>query len=136
YSLMKHNLNDDFFDAIYITDSAGNILFPSKDIGLDLFLQGRFKGNALPDKTVDSLDDVEGANFVGTQHFRLNISSVEQEIFSTGLNLGSQQLYLIGAKNSDHFSQVALRINFNLLSAFIIGLLIIFASIPLISIIK
>src|SRR5690606_30195731 len=85
YNLMKHNLNDDFFDAIYITDSSGRILFPSKDIGLDLFDQGQFRGEISSPNNGESMGEgeVRGPNQVGNQHFRLNISSVEQEIFST-----------------------------------------------------
>src|SRR5690606_34589320 len=82
------------------------------------------------------ISDESAAKQVGNRHFRLNVSSVDQEIFSTELKLGFQQLYLIGAKESEHFRQVALRINFNLLSAFIIGLMIILVSIPIVSIVK
>lgn len=136
YSLMKNNLNDDFFDAIYITDSTGNILFPTKDMGLNLFDPGQLRGLAItPEEPTDG-EGTRETDRVGNQHFRLNVSSVEQDIFSAGFKLGSQQMYLIGAKDSEHFSQVALRINFNLLSAFIIGLFLILAGIPVISIIK
>lgn len=136
YELMKHNLNDDFFDAIYITDSLGIILYPSKAIGLDLFHRTVLRGST--SSSVDS--DGEGENEklpeVGNRHFRLNISSVDQEIFSTKLKLGSQELYMLGAKESDHFSKVALRIDFNLVSAFLIGLFLILSGIPIFSIIK
>lgn len=138
YELMNHNLNDDFFDAIYITDSLGSILFPAEAIGLDLFDPVLLKGDVYLSHEADGVGEEEGTGPkpVGNQHFRLKISSVDQEIFSTGLKLGSQQLYIIGAKESEHFRQVALRINFNLLSAFILGLLFILASIPIVSIIK
>lgn len=136
YELMKHNLNDDFFDAIYITDSSGTILYPSKAIGLDLFHPQLSRGNI--SSSVDPDGEGENGTFseVGNRHFRLNISSVDQEIFSTKLKLGSQDLYMLGAKESEHFSKVALRIDFNLLSAFIIGLFLILSSIPILSIIK
>jgi hypothetical protein len=129
YQLMKHNRNNDFFDAIYITDSSGSILYPSASVGLDLFDPQLTRGTATP-----SSDTV--ASKVGNLHFRLNISSVDHEIFSTKVKIGSQQLYLLGAKKSEDFSKVSLRINFNLLSIFILSLLFIFASTPIISIIK
>jgi hypothetical protein len=137
YTLMKHNLNDDFFDAIYITDSLGAILFPARDIGLDLFPSPLLMGDSpISNELEPDASDENAEQQVGNRHFRLNVSSVDQEIFSTELKLGSRQLYLVGAKESEHFRQVALRINFNLLSAFILSLMIILVSIPIVSIAK
>lgn len=130
FQIMQYNRINDFFDAIYITDSTGVILYPADAIGQDLFASATLWENE------SSSDAEEPVLKIGNQHATLNISSVDHEVFSTKIKLGNQKLYILGAKKSGDFDQVALRINFYLLSLFILGLLFIFASIPIISILK
>lgn len=80
YQLMKHNRNNNFFDAIYITDSSGIILYPRSAIGLDLFTSNTLWNNESPSAGEMPIHKA------GSRHSKLNISSVDHEVFSPNSN--------------------------------------------------
>ncbi|MFC4870082.1 hypothetical protein [Negadavirga shengliensis] len=124
-TLMKHNLQSLFFDELYLLDDEGTILYPSKSAGLNLLKP-------------DQLDSIEakttGNPVFGERKLKLYLSGEEYEGFISPFFLGDKKLMLVGVKESLQFQKVAYRINFNLLNLFLTGLLLIFVSIPIISI--
>ncbi|HSJ66733.1 MAG TPA: hypothetical protein VK921_03620, partial [Anditalea sp.] len=126
YDLMKHNLNNKFFDEIYVLDQGGLVLYPQYQKGMRLFL---------PDDLYADSSDPEGNRLMklGNKNIRLQINSEDHEVFIAPVALGEEYLYLAGVKELGQFQKVALRIDYNLLSAFVIALLIIFTSIPIFS---
>jgi len=133
YQLMRNNLNNLFFDEIFIVNLHGESIYPQKLSGIKLFSPDQLF--AAPDSASLNKSFRSPPN-VGNKKIRLKLSSNEYEVFIAPFRLGNEQFYITGIKESAQFQKVALRINFNWLSTFIIGLLLIFTCIPLIAIFK
>lgn len=133
YQLMRNNLNNLFFDEIFIVNSDGASIYPQRLSGIKLFAPQQLF--AAPDSSILN-KSLQFPPDVGNKKIRLTLSSDEYEVFIAPFSLGDEQLYIAGIKESAQFQKVALRINFNWLSTFIIGLLLIFTCIPLIAIFK
>ncbi|GAB3660377.1 hypothetical protein GCM10028791_34280 [Echinicola sediminis] len=133
YQLMRNNLNNLFFDEIFIVNSKGESIYPQKLSGIKLFSPPQLF--AAPDSSVLNKSSPSPPE-VGNKKIRLKLSSDEYEVFIAPFTLGDEQLYITGIKESAQFQKVALKINFNWLSTFIISLLLIFTCIPLLAIFK
>lgn len=118
YSLMENNIQSLFFDRLFVLDSAGAAIYPNEVAGLPV---------------IDT-DSLKGTLNVGERELTLSISGDEYQGFLSPAVIGNQVFYLLGTKEKSQFESVALRINFKVLSTFLTLLLLIFVSIPIISI--
>lgn len=123
FALMHNNLQSLFFDEIYLLDENGTVLYPSRPSG-----QRLVEGEKL-----NLAHQMEDRVIFGEYQIQLNISGEKYEGFVSPFLLGNTPLYLLGVKESEQFQKVAYRINFNLLSMFLTGLILVFVSIPVIS---
>jgi len=124
--LMKNNFQTHFFDELYVLDESGEVLWPGDSKGIQLLT---------PDETTPEISE-KGVTLTnkGQSKVKLLISTKPYEGFVSPFMLGDKSFYLLGVKDSKQFQQVAYRIDFSVLSAFLLGLLLIFISIPVISI--
>ncbi len=118
YHLMENNIQSFFFDDLYVLDDSGRVMYPGHSAGLPLL----------------SLDDLDDSTSFAESSLALKIAEKEYTGFLSPALIGDQTLYLLGVKESAQFDRVALRINFNLLSTFLTVLLLVFVSIPIISV--
>ncbi|SHM57256.1 hypothetical protein SAMN04488057_102186 [Cyclobacterium lianum] len=118
YSLMENNIQSFFFDRLFVLDSMGTAIYPGEVAGLPV-IQG---------------DSLRGDLNVGERKLTISISGDEYQGFLSPAVIGNQVFYLLGTKEAAQFKSVALRINFKVLSTFLTILLLIFVSIPIISI--
>lgn len=118
YVLMENNMQSFFFDRLFVLDSAGTAIYPNEVAGLPV---------------VDR-DSLQGNQNVGERKLSIKISGNEYQGFLSPAVIGNQVFYLLGTKEKSQFESVALRINFKVLSSFLTLLLLIFVSIPIISI--
>ncbi|EPR65209.1 hypothetical protein [Cyclobacterium qasimii] len=116
--LMVGNVQSLFFDKLFILDQTGTAIYPRDLAGL-------------PVVNVDSLSHEQT---VGERELDLQVSGKLYKGFLSPAVIGNQVFYLLGAKDKSGFESVALKINFKVLSAFLTLLILIFVSIPVISI--
>lgn len=118
HNLMEGNVQSLFFDRLFILDQTGKAIYPRDLAGL-------------PVVNVDSLSHEQT---VGERELDLQVSGKEYKGFLSPAVIGDQVFYLLGAKDKSRFESVALKINFKVLSAFLTLLILVFVSIPVISI--
>jgi hypothetical protein len=118
YHLLENNIQSFFFDDLFVLDGSGRVMYPGHSAGLPLL----------------SADDLDDPNSFGESSLDLKIAEKDYKGFISPAFIGDKTLYLLGIKESAQFDRVALRINFNLLSTFLTVLLLVFVSIPIISI--
>ncbi len=118
HALMENNLQSFFFDRMFVLDSSGTAIYPRDVAGL----------------TVVPLDSLGGRRSVGEQKLSLQLSGNEYQGFLSPAIIGNNVFYLLGIKEKAQFERVALRIDFRLLSTFLTLLLLVFVSIPIISV--
>lgn len=118
HNLMVGNVQSLFFDRLFILDQTGKAIYPGNLAGL-------------PVVNVDSLNHEQS---VGERQLDLQVSGKEYKGFLSPAVIGDQKFYLLGAKDKSRFESVALKINFKVLSAFLTLLILVFVSIPIISI--
>lgn len=124
--LMKYNFQTHFFDELYVLNDSGEVLWPGESRGIPLLAE---------DGVVHEVFD-EGMSLTnrGQGKIKLRINTVGYEGFVSPFMLGDNSFFLLGVKDSNEFRQVAYRIDFSALNVFLLGLTLIFISIPLISI--
>ncbi|WP_163377898.1 hypothetical protein [Cyclobacterium sp. SYSU L10401] len=118
YALMENNIQSLFFDRLFVLDSAGVAIYPNELAGLPV---------------IDA-DSLQGKLNVGERELDISLSGDEYKGFLSPAVIGNQVFYLLGTKEKSQFESVALKINFKVLSTFLTLLLLIFVSIPIISI--
>ena len=116
--LMEGNVQSLFFDRLFILDQTGTAIYPQNLAGI-------------PVVNVDSLSLGQSA---GERELNLQVSGKEYKGFLSPAVIGDQVFYLLGAKDKARFDSVALKINFKVLSTFLTLLILVFVSIPIISI--
>lgn len=124
--LMKHNFQTHFFDKLYVLNDSGTVLWPGDSEGIQLITPDE----ATPEVTEK---DVTLTN-KGQGKVKLLIATIPYEGFVSPFMLGDRSFFLVGVKDSQKFQQVAFRIDFTVLSVFLLGLALVFISIPVISI--
>lgn len=124
--LMKYNFQTHFFDELYVLNDSGEVLWPGESRGLQLLAQEE----AVPDVSEEGISLTNK----GQGKIKLLINTVPYEGFISPFMLGDNSFFLLGVKDSNEFRQVAYRIDFSALNVFLLGLVLIFISIPLISI--
>ncbi|EMS32034.1 hypothetical protein C943_01599 [Mariniradius saccharolyticus AK6] len=123
--LLKKDQNNRFFDHIILADENGNALYPNNLRELQLL-----------DFKKISENDTLSRHQAGVRLTNFDISLVPHMGFWIPVQLNGKTFYLIGTKQADHFDKVGLRINFNLLTTLIYGLIILLLSIPILSILN
>ena len=124
--LMKYNFQTHFFDELYVLNDSGEVLWPGESKGIQLLTEEE----ATPEVSEEGVTLTNK----GQSKVKLLINTVPYEGFFSPFMLGDKSFFLLGVKNSERFQQVAYRIDFSVLSVFLLGLVFIFISIPLISI--
>lgn len=124
--LMKYNFQTHFFDELYVLNDSGEVLWPGESRGLKLLAQEE----AVPEVSEEGMSLTNK----GQGKIKLRINTVGYEGFISPFMLGDNSFFLLGVKDSNEFRQVAYRIDFSALNVFLLGLVLIFISIPLISI--
>jgi len=122
--LLRKQENNKIFERFVITDDEGLGIYPDPFKGLQVFNPKKSRFDSL------------GNTISGV--------SVEELIFSNELNrsyisplpLENLDLYVIGMIQETNFQKVGLRINFDLISALLLFLFLLIASIPLLGIIN
>jgi hypothetical protein len=122
--LLRKQENNKIFERFLITDAKGMGIYPEFFEGLQIFYPKENRSDSL------------GNTISGV--------SVEQLIFSNELNrsyisplpLENLNLYVIGMVKESNFQKIGLRINFDLISALLLFLFLLIASIPLLGIIN
>lgn len=123
--LLKKDQNNRFFDHIILADENGNALYPNNLRELQLL-----------DFKKISENDTLSRHQAGVRLTNFDISLVPHMGFWIPVQLNGKTFYLIGTKEADHFDKVGLRINFNLLTTLIYGLIVLLLSIPILSILN
>jgi hypothetical protein len=118
HALMENNLQSLFFDRMFVLDSAGTAIYPRDVAGL----------------AVIPLDSLGGRRSAGEEKLSIQLSGSEYQGFLSPAIIGNKVFYLLGIKEKAQFDRVALRIDFKLLSTFLTLLLLVFVSIPIISV--
>lgn len=123
--LLKKDQNNRFFDHIILADEHGTALYP----------------NNLHDLHILDLESVAKSDTVsrhqaGVRLTSFDISMVTYMGFWIPVQLNGKTFYLIGTKESGEFEKVGLRINFNLLTTLVYGLIVLLLSIPILSILN
>lgn len=124
--LMKYNFQTHFFDDLYVLNDSGEVLWPGESLGIELLSQEDIT-NAMSQEETSLINRGQGK-------IKLLINTVDYEGFVSPFKLGGNSFFLLGVKDSNEFRQVAYRIDFSALNVFLLGLVLIFISIPLISI--
>ncbi|WP_158855819.1 hypothetical protein [Lunatibacter salilacus] len=124
--LMKYNFQTYFFDELYVLNDSGEVLWPGESRGIQL-LTPEEEATEPPGEGLSLTNKGQGK-------VKLLINTVPYEGFVSPFMLGDNSFFLLGVKDSSEFRQVAYRIDFSVLNVFLLGLVLIFISIPLISI--
>lgn len=122
--LLRKQENNKIFERFLITDDKGVGIYPDYFEGLQIFhpKQSRF----------DSL----GNTISGVSVEKLIFSNELNRSYISPLPLENLNLYVIGMVKESNFERVGLRINFDLISALLLFLFLLIASIPLLGIIN
>lgn len=118
HTLMENNIQSMFFDRLFVLDSSGTAIYPRDMAGLPFI----------------PADTLGGLHSVGERKLDLQLSGTDFQGFLSPALIGNKGFYLLGIKEKSQFERVALRIDFRLLSTFLTLLILIFVSIPIISI--
>lgn len=121
--LLKKEQKNRFFDHIILADENGRALYPDNLRDLQL----------LDFKKISESDTIS-RHQAGVRLTNLDISLVTYMGFWIPVRLNDKTFYLVGTKEAEHFDKVGLRINFNLLTTLIYGLILLLLSIPILSI--
>jgi hypothetical protein len=122
--LLRKQENNKIFERFLITDNQGVGIYPEPYQGLQVFSPNTSR--------IDSL----GNTISGISVNQLIFSSEKNRSYISPLPLENLDLYVIGMVKESNFEKVALRINFDLISALLLFLFLLIASIPLLGIIN
>ena len=120
----KQISNDLIFEKFYLTNSKGTIIYPDESIGKSLF------------KPEVIQKDTSGVTHAGILSSMIILDGNRYKAYSSPIFLGPNRLHLVALYDLDYFQNIALRINYNLLSNLILILILLLASIPILAVVN
>ena len=121
----KLEKNDYTFQQFFLTDAKGIILYPKEEEGSQIFDP---KSGSKSDSLVSYKSGISIQN--------INYNQSVYRAYSQSINLSPLQLYFVGIYDDAYFQKVGLRINYNLLSILLFTLVVLIASLPILTLVN
>ncbi len=120
-SLFRKQESNRQFDLLVMTDQKGTVIYPSQLKGISLLAPKPIVSDSLNTRSGSYIEQIQ-------------FSNTQYRSFIAPLNLENLNLYVVGMFEEGKFQKVGLRVDFLMLAILIFVLIILLASIPILSI--
>ena len=120
--LLRKQETNKIFERFFLADKVGNIIYPSMEYGVSLFTPKDLK--------IDTL----GVTHAGASMVPIKFSELDSRAYISPLQINSLKLYAVGVISEDTHQKVGLRLNFTVISIFLLFLMVLIAMIPVLGV--
>ncbi|UZD21722.1 hypothetical protein PBT90_19600 [Algoriphagus halophytocola] len=120
--LLRKQETNKIFEQFFLTDESGNIIYPNTEYGVSLF------------KPKDLKIDTLGVTHAGASMVPISYSEQDSRAYVSPLQINSLKLYAVGVISEDTHQKVGLRLNFTVISIFLLFLAVLIAMIPVLGV--